>query len=77
MKKKKLNRFPIDKGIRNYLGASVGIGIGTAIASKAAPEVVPAFQTAAGFLPPVGIAVMGRYTLDQLKYYKKYSRVKK
>lgn len=57
---------PIYKDTKTLIGAGIGIGVGSAIVSKAgAPAgVQSAFGIAAGFLPVVVTAVAAKHTLD-------------
>ena len=55
-------------------GAAVGIGVGTAIAAKAAPSVVPAFSTMGSMMSPVVTGVMGYHAVKGLGRLSKASR---
>lgn len=67
----------LEKDIRSFVGAGVGLGLGTAIVSRAegragvSTSVLPAFSTMGGLMAPMGIAMMGGHTLRLLnKGYK-------
>ena len=58
----------LSKDIREFGGAGISLGIGTAISAKAgASSVTPAFGTAAGMMRPVGVGMMGGHALRKLK----------
>ena len=62
--------------IRKFVGAGVGLGIGTAIVAKTGhgSAVLPAFGTAGRMMGPVGTVMMGGKALRMVKSYNKKRR---
>lgn len=69
------------KDITDFVGAGVGLGIGSGIVAKAqigsGINVTPALSTTAGMMRPVGTAMMGGHALRMIGKLKPKHKKKK
>jgi len=63
----------IRKDVMDFVGAGVGLGIGTTIISGTGhgATITPAFATMGSMMRPVGTAMMGGHVLRMLRKYPK------
>ena len=66
----------VKKDSKRFVGAGVGLGIGTAVIAKTGhgAAVLPAFATTGRMMRPVGTAMMGGHALRMLRKYNKKKR---